>query len=228
MPASSRACFRLRFPVPRLKARSAKAVRSTATYLRLRVMGSPPVVLLRGVAAGRRVTRPSGAAGAAEVKRLVDLCFWLVKPLLARTGDRRGPGADVALLRFLAWRRSMLLVVLLCTALTAALDTTTRLVEGPRLSSTLLIRLEPEAGPVEQTWFGDLADLLWLLSFYAMPASALLAAAFWARPRVSRSVLLAGWVASFLVPVAIALTPWSWWNVEPPPPATPGARLARQ
>jgi hypothetical protein len=48
-----------------------------------------------------------------------------------------------------------------------------------------------------------------------MPASSLLAAACWARPRASRSILVAGWAASFLVPVVIVLTPWSWWNVEP-------------
>jgi hypothetical protein len=29
------------------------------------------------------------------------------------------------------------------------------------------------------------------------------------------------------VPVAIALTPWSWWSVEPPPPTTAEARLVR-
>jgi hypothetical protein len=142
--------------------------------------------------------------------------------LLARPGD------GLVLSRFLAWRRNLLVLVLLCTALTAALDTATRLVEGPQPSFTLLLRLDPEGAPVEQTWFGDLADLVWLLSFYAMPASALLAVVFWARPRASRSILLAGWIASFVVPVAIALTPWGWWNVEPPPPATPQARLARQ
>jgi hypothetical protein len=88
--------------------------------------------------------------------------------------------------------------------------------------------LEPESQPVQQTLFGDMADQVWLLSFYAMPASALLAAGFWARPRTSRSILLAGWIASFLVPVAIALTPWSWWTVATPPPATIEERLSRQ
>ncbi len=152
----------------------------------------------------------------------------LVRSLLAPQRDLREPSADFVLPRFLTWRRRMLILVILFTVLTAAIDTVTKLVGGPQLSFTILLKLEPESGPVEQTLFGDLADLVWLLSFYAMPASALLAAVFWARPRRSWSILLAGWIASFLVPVAIALTPWSWWNVEPPPPATVEARLARR
>jgi len=153
---------------------------------------------------------------------------WLVHPLLGTARDPRRPSADVVLPRFLAWRRSMLVLVLLFTLLTAALDTATKIGEEPRPSFTILVKLEPESGPVPQTLFGDLADLIWLLSFYAMPTSALLAAVLWTRPRTSRSVLLAGWIASFLVPVAIALMPWSWWSIEPPPPATREARLLRQ
>jgi hypothetical protein len=122
----------------------------------------------------------------------------------------------------------VLALVIAFTALTAAIDTATRLVGGPQVSFNFVLRLDPEEGPVAQTWFGDLGDLLWLLSFYAMPVAAVLALLLWARPRASRSILLAGWCASFLVPVAIALTPWSWWVVEPPPPATSAARLARQ
>jgi hypothetical protein len=154
--------------------------------------------------------------GDVEVKRLAGPFLWLVRLLLA---PRRGPGeasaADQVLPQLLAWRLRVLVLVILLTALTAAIDTATRLVGGPRLSFTILLKLEPESGPVQQTLFGDLADLLWLLSFYAMPASSLLAAACWAWPRASRSILAAGWAASFLVPVAIALTPWSWWEVEP-------------
>jgi hypothetical protein len=151
-----------------------------------------------------------------------------VQPLLAADRDLRQPITDSVLPGFLAWRRSMLILVLLFTVLMGVIDTATKLVAGPRHSITLLLKLEPDAVPVQQTLFGDLADLVWLLSFYAMPASALLAAVFWARPRMSRSILLSGWIASFLVPVAIALTPWSWWSVEPPPPATIEDRLARQ
>jgi hypothetical protein len=151
-----------------------------------------------------------------DVKRLVDPFLWLVQPLLAPPRDpREANAADQALPQFLAWRLRVLVLVILLTALTAAIDTATRLVSGPRLSFTIVLKLELELEPVRQTLFGDLADLIWLLSFYAMPASSLLAAICWARPRASRSILVAGWAASFLVPVAIALTPWSWWNVEP-------------
>jgi len=153
---------------------------------------------------------------------------WLVQPLLILQRDLREPSADLVLPRFLAWRRSVLVLVLVLTVLTAAIDIASKLVDGPRPSLHILLKLESAAGPVQQTLFGDLADLVWVLSFYAMPASALLALVFWARLRPSRSILVAGWIASFLVPVAIALTPWSWWNIEPPPPATLEARLARQ
>ena len=154
---------------------------------------------------------------------------WLVQPLWEAPRDWKAPQApEVILQRHLAWRRSVLVLVIAVTALTAAIDTATRLVGGPQFSFNFVLRLGPAEGPVEQTWFGDLADLLWVLSFYAMPVAALLALRLWARPRASRSILLAGWCASFLVPVAIALTPWSWWTVEPPPPTTQAARLARQ
>ncbi len=157
-----------------------------------------------------------GYGGDVEVKRLVDPFLWLVRPLLAPPRDpRTANAADHVLPQFLAWRLRVLLLVILLTVLTAAIDTTTRLVGGPRLSFTILLKLEPESGPVQQTFFGDLADVIWQLSFYAMPASSLLAAVCWTRPRASRSILVAGWAASFLVPVAIALTPWSWWDVEP-------------
>ena len=154
---------------------------------------------------------------------------WLVQPLWDPPRDWSDPQADdLVLQRHLAWRRSVLVLVIAFTALTAAIDTATKLAGGPQVSFNFLLRIDPEEGPPEPTWFGDLADLLWLLSFYAMPASALLALLLWARPRASRSTLLAGWSASFVVPVAIALTPWSWWVVEPPPPATNAARLVRQ
>jgi hypothetical protein len=154
---------------------------------------------------------------------------WLVQPLWEAPRDWKAPqAAELILQRHLAWRRSVLVLVIAITALTAAIDTVTKLVGGPHTSFNFVLRLNPDEGLAEQTWFGDLADLLWSLSFYAMPAAALLALLLWARPQVSRAILLAGWCASFLVPVAIALTPWSWWTVEPPPPTTHAARLIRQ
>jgi hypothetical protein len=154
---------------------------------------------------------------------------WLVQPLWDSPRDGNGPpGNDRVLQRHLAWRRSVLVLVIAFTALTAALDTAAQRAGGPQVSFNFVLQFDPEAGPAQQTWFGDLADFVWLLSFYAMPAAALLALLLGARPRASRAILLAGWCASFLVPVAIALTPWSWWVVEPPPPTTLEARLARQ
>jgi hypothetical protein len=154
---------------------------------------------------------------------------WLLQPLFASPRALGEPdAAEGVLLRFLLWRRSMLILVLLFSVLTAAVDTTTQLVSGPRSSFTVQIQLGPEEEPAPQTLFGDVADVLWLLSFYAMPASALLAVICWGRPRASRSILAAGWIASFLVPVAIALTPWSWWTIELPPPSTRGAQLLHQ
>jgi hypothetical protein len=153
------------------------------------------------------------------VKRLFDPVRRLVRPTLAPRRDvgKETDAADRAVPRFLAWRLRLLLLVILITALIAAIDAFTRPASGPELSLTILLSLDPEAQPVKQTLFGDLADLAWVLSFYAMPASSLLAAACWARPRASRSILAAGWAASFLVPVAIALTPWGWWTEEPAP-----------
>jgi hypothetical protein len=154
---------------------------------------------------------------------------WLVQPLWEAPREWKSPqAAELILQRHLAWRRSVLVLVIVFTALTAAIDTATRLVGGPHTSFNFVLRLDPDEGLAEPTWFGDLADLLWSVSFYAMPAAALLALLLWARPSASRVLLLAGWCASFLVPVAIALTPWSWWTVEPPPPATAAARLVRQ
>ncbi|HEX4588787.1 MAG TPA: hypothetical protein VH120_02580 [Gemmataceae bacterium] len=151
------------------------------------------------------------------MKRLINPFLWLVRPLLAPASGlgNAQPVADQALPQFLAWRRRVLVLVILLTALTAAIDTATWLVGGPQLSIDFLLTLDPESEPVQQTLFGDVAELVWLLSFYAMPAAALLAALCWARPRASRAILVAGWAASFLVPVALALTPWGWWTVEP-------------
>jgi hypothetical protein len=153
--------------------------------------------------------------------------LWLMQPLFAPLPDSYEQNAQLVLVRWLTWRRSLLVLVLLFALLTAALDTATKL-SGPTPPFTILFKLELGSGPVQQTLFGDLADLVWLLSFYAMPASALLATVFWTRPRSSGRIVLAGWMASFLLQVAIALTPWSWWELAPPASATGEALLARQ
>jgi hypothetical protein len=160
---------------------------------------------------------------------MISLLKWLVRPLWDSPRGQDDPrGDDLLLQRQLAWRRSVLVLVIVFTSLTAAIDTTTRLIGGPRVSFNFVLHIDPDEGAESQTWFGDVCDFLWLLSFYAMPAAALLALLLWARPKASRSILLAGWAASFLVPVAIALTPWSWWTADPSPPTTASARLVRQ
>jgi hypothetical protein len=154
---------------------------------------------------------------------------WLLQPLfVAPLGQCEANAADLVTFRFLAWRRKVLVLVLVVTGLTAAIDTVFKQLREPRPTLTILIKLGTESEPAQQTQFGDIADQFWLLSFYAMPASALLAAICWARPRASRSILLAGWIASFLVPVAIALTPWSWWTVDTTAPDTRVARVNAQ
>jgi hypothetical protein len=151
------------------------------------------------------------------MNRSINPLRWFAQPAVApsKGTDTAERGKDETLHRFLAWRRRTLVLVILLTALTAAIDTATWLVGGPQLSIDFLMTLDPASEPVQQTLFGDVAEVVWLVSFYAMPAAALLAAVCWATPRVSRTALLAGWAASFLVPVAIALTPWGWWTVDP-------------
>ena len=134
------------------------------------------------------------------------------------------PEAAAVLRRHLAWRRNVLALAVLATATTAALDPGVEPAGVPPLP----VRLEAEDEPAEPTAFGRAADLAWDLAYYALPASALLAAVLWRRPRPSGAALLAGWVAGFLVPVAIALAPWDWWTVGRPPPATAEERVARQ
>ena len=152
--------------------------------------------------------------GDVGVKRLAGPFLRLVRPWLAPSHDpRESAAADPVLPRFLAWR--------LRVAgggdphhLPHRRHRHRRASDGTGRGRSLNVRAEPgariEAGPADVLRRAGRPDLA--LSFYAMPASSLLAAACWARPRASRSILLAGWAGSFLVPVAIALTPWSWWE----------------
>src|SRR5262245_13388322 len=93
---------------------------------------------------------------------------WLVRPLVGSPRDLGEPSGDLVLARFVGWRRNILILVLVFTFLTGAIDIASKLVERPQPSFTVVLKLEPESGPVEQTLFGDIADVLWLLSFYAM------------------------------------------------------------
>lgn len=137
--------------------------------------------------------------------------------------DLARPDAAV-LRRHLAWRRNVLALAVLATAATAVLGPGVE----PAADPPLPVRLGTEDEPAEPTAFGRAADAAWDLAYYALPVSALVAAALWRRPRPSLAALLAGWVAGFVVPVAIALAPWGWWTVARPPPATAEERVALQ
>jgi hypothetical protein len=162
------------------------------------------------------VGREGKRGGGIEVGRLVDAVLGLVRPSPAPSGAARpAEAARPVLPRFLAWRLRVLLLAIAVTAGSAALGAAARRMEGPPAPGALVLRLEPEEPAAPRSRLGELADLAWTLSFYAMPVSSALAAASWRRPRASSAILLAGWAASFLVPVAVALLPWSWWEAGP-------------
>ncbi|HEY7426480.1 MAG TPA: hypothetical protein VH682_19760, partial [Gemmataceae bacterium] len=87
---------------------------------------------------------------------MTPLLQWLMQPLwdAPRAGNIH-EADDLVLGRHLAWRRSMLVLVIAFTALTAAIDTATKRVGGPQISFNFVLRLDPDEGLAEQTWFGD-------------------------------------------------------------------------
>lgn len=97
--------------------------------------------------------------------------------------------------RYAAWRRSLLLLVVGPTLLSAVLATTDTLTEGTDGLSHV----------------GRLFTLLSTLFLWAMPVSALAAAHYWSRLKRSHRWLLAGWGLAFLPPFLLALVPMGWW-----------------
>lgn len=103
--------------------------------------------------------------------------------------------ADPTFQRYAVWRRSNLLIVTIPTLLSAVLSTVNTLGEG----------------------FDDMSRLGWGLNLvsalilYALPVSALAAAACWTNPRQSQRFTYAGWALAFLPPILIALCPARWW-----------------
>ncbi len=72
---------------------------------------------------------------------------------------------------------------------------------------------EPEE---PQTTFAHFADFVHLIALYALPAAALAVAILWTKFKTTFRIMVAGFAFSFLVPLLIALCPWSWWGyVEP-------------
>jgi hypothetical protein len=115
------------------------------------------IVLLRGeqVACGcfgSRSTRPVQWSNLLLNAGLGFSCLFLVRPLWEAPRDGKAPpSGELILQRHFAWRRSVLVLVIASTTLTAATDTATRLVAGPRTSFNFVLRLDPGEELAEQT-----------------------------------------------------------------------------
>src|SRR5262249_2567985 len=96
--------------------------------------------------------------------------------------------------QYLAWRRSVLLVLLVPATLVA-----------------VLYQIDAMDNDFDQfTPFGLAVFGLAMLSVYVMPLAALVAFLCWFRPRLSRAVMRYGWLIAFFVPIIIALFPIDW------------------
>jgi hypothetical protein len=96
--------------------------------------------------------------------------------------------------RYLAWRRSVLLVVAIPTLVSALLK-------------TISVATDDYSG---LSGLGVLIGLAVLLPLYAMPLTSWLAARAWDQHRRSRAILLRGWLFAFLTPLFLALIPYTW------------------
>jgi hypothetical protein len=99
-----------------------------------------------------------------------------------------------------AWRRSLLWFITVPTTFTAILATINQL---DREAFQSLSKL------------GVLMVLVYVATLWAIPASVVMAARTWDRPRTSRRFLLAGFLIAFPYLILIGLVPFSWWiNLE--------------
>jgi hypothetical protein len=96
--------------------------------------------------------------------------------------------------RYIAWRRSVLLVVTFPTLAFAL------------LASFNFLR----ANHATLTGLGVGLELVRLAVLFALPATAWFAAKCWDNHRRSRSLLLRGWLVAFMGPLALALVPYTW------------------
>jgi hypothetical protein len=96
--------------------------------------------------------------------------------------------------RFLVWRRSVLLVVAIPTLISALLKAIDVLTTDFRAFSGV----------------GVMVELLTLTPLFALPVTAWLAANAWDQHRRSRMILLRGWLFAFLLPLLLALIPFTW------------------
>jgi hypothetical protein len=101
---------------------------------------------------------------------------------------------DPTVQRYLAWRGSVCLVA--------------GLLAFPHAVSYALTSLEVYTSePSIWSAVGLLAGVGRVVAAFALPAAGLAGALFWARPRVSHPVLLAGWLTSFLLPILVSFVP---------------------
>lgn len=127
--------------------------------------------------------------------------------------------ADPTLQRYLVWRRSTFALVLLPTLLSAGIATTNQFYDAPGPARFIwnafgVTATTTNSPPSSYTAFGVFADSVQLFSLFAVPLSALIAVFFWSRWKLSRRIILAGWLIAFLVPMLLALCPWGWWGYE--------------
>lgn len=123
--------------------------------------------------------------------------------------------------RYLGWRRSIFLVVIVATVLSAVLATAHELgvfddapEDAAAVEETSGDEPAPEPPPKKNT-FEHFADTVHLVSLYAVPLSTLAALLCWTRLSASFRILVAGWCVSSFVPMVIAMCPWSWWGYDP-------------
>lgn len=73
---------------------------------------------------------------------------------------------------------------------------------------------DPDREP--QTAFGRFTDIVQLVALYALPLAALAVVVLWTRLQLTFQITVAAFTFAFMIPLVIALCPWSWWGyVEP-------------
>jgi GYF domain 2 len=108
--------------------------------------------------------------------------------------------------KYLVWRRSILLIVAVASFISALIFLITALTR----SYTISLSIEDVDLNVAISPFGVFTEVVRVLAQFALPTTAILACVFWARLRLSRRLILIGWLVSFLTPLAIALFPLHW------------------
>jgi hypothetical protein len=172
----------------------------------------------RGGGAGM-VFRPGGAGGSAF---WLDLGVILLRAFSWNLGKVAVTDAEKEQLRargvenetaqkYLAWRRSIFLVVGIATSIGALIHLITAVTQ----TYSLPIDLETTSVEIAISAFGVFTVVVLLLAQFALPAASLLAFVFWSRVRLTRRLILTGWAVSFLTPMVIALFPLTWFYTLP-------------